>query len=95
MNMRRLAVGAAAVALVVGPLAAAPAVADPAPSCWGQATQVFAQMGLMGDHSSSYPTPRLGLRNLARAALGPDATMADLGVFVSNDLGLSIDACLG
>jgi hypothetical protein len=36
-------------------------------ACWGQASQVFARMGLMGEHSSSSDTPRPGLRNLARA----------------------------
>ena len=54
---------------------------------------MFAQAGAMGDHSSSFDTPRLGLRNLARVALGPDATMADLGVFVATELGYEIEAC--
>jgi hypothetical protein len=66
-------------------------------ACWGQASRVFAQMGEMGDHSSSFPTPRLGLRNLARelAAAGiiPDDSMAALGAFVATELGLSIEAC--
>ena len=75
----------------------APAQAAPHPSCWGQATQVFAQTGAMGEHSSSQANPRSGLRNLARAlaeaGVIEDHSMADLGVFVSSDLGLSIDAC--
>jgi hypothetical protein len=25
--------------------------------CWGQATAVFAQMGVMGEHASQEPTP--------------------------------------
>ena len=66
-------------------------------ACWGQASAVFAQMGEMGDHSSSQGNPRLGLRNLARAlhadGIIPDDTMQELGVFVANALGLSIDAC--
>jgi hypothetical protein len=66
-------------------------------SCWGQATRVFAQMGMMGDHASSFPTPRLGLRNLARAlyeqGILPDDTMQALGAFVADELGLSIAAC--
>ena len=66
-------------------------------ACWGQASAVFAQTGAMGAHSSQQPTPRLGLRNLARAlsdeGVIPDDTMAALGAFVATELGLSIDAC--
>ena len=66
-------------------------------SCWGQASAVFAQMGEMGEHSSSFPTPRLGIRNLARqlyyAGIIPDDSMASLGVFVADELGLDIYAC--
>jgi hypothetical protein len=66
-------------------------------SCWGQASAVFAQMGLLGEHSSQQANPRLGLRNLARllADLGviPDDSMASLGAFVADELGLEIDAC--
>ena len=63
-------------------------------ACWGQATKVFAQMGEVGEHSSSFPTPRLGLANLARAVFGEDGTMQDLGAFVADELGLSIAACM-
>jgi hypothetical protein len=70
--------------------------ADPA-SCWGQASAVFARMGVMGEHSSSFDTPRLGLRNLARVLYEQevieDDTMQALGVFVASALGLSIEAC--
>jgi hypothetical protein len=66
-------------------------------ACWGQASAVFAQMGEMGEHSSQFPTPRLGLRNLARllyeAGILPDDTMQSLGAFVADELGLSISAC--
>jgi len=66
-------------------------------ACWGQASAVFAQTGVMGEHSSQQPTPRLGLRNLARAlyeqGIIPDDSMQALGVFVANELGLSIEAC--
>ncbi|WP_278237360.1 hypothetical protein [Isoptericola sp. AK164] len=99
--MKKIAVGAATLALLAAPLAAAPAAAaghGPHPSCWGQASAVFAQMQMMGEHSSSFPTPRVGLRNLARdlAEVGAieDDGMADLGVFVATELGLEIDACL-
>ena len=68
-------------------------------ACWGQASAVFAQMGLTGEHSSSFDTPRLGLRNLARvlfeAEVIPDDSMQALGAFVADALGLSIEACGG
>ena len=67
-------------------------------ACWGQATAVFAQTGEMGEHSSQQATPRLGLRNLARlladAGVIPDDSMQSLGVFVTNELGLTIEACM-
>lgn len=67
-------------------------------ACWGQASAVFGQMGLLGEHSSQQANPRLGLRNLARslADLGviPDDSMASLGAFVADQLGLEIEACL-
>lgn len=94
--MKRLAVVLMVVAfavLVFGTVQAAPSKN----ACWGQASAVFAQMGEMGEHSSSFETPRVGLRNLARqlAALGiiPDDSMASLGAFVATELGLSIEAC--
>lgn len=66
-------------------------------ACWGQATKVFAKTGEMGEHASQQPTPRLGLRNLARALADagviPDDSMQSLGAFVAAELGLSIEAC--
>jgi len=67
-------------------------------ACWGQVTAVFAQMGEMGEHASQQPTPRMGLRNLARALYDAgvieDDSMEALGKFVEETLGLSIDACM-
>ncbi len=88
-----------AAALVGGMVLATPMAAAAAePACWGQATKVFAATGTMGEHSSSQVTPRVGLRNLARAladaGLIEDDSMASLGVFVTTDLGLSVDACM-
>jgi hypothetical protein len=75
----------------------APVLAS-ANACWGQASRVFAQTGAMGEHSSQQPTPRAGLANLARAlyaqGLIAAPTMQALGAFVSNSLGLSIEACM-
>lgn len=74
----------------------APALAS-GDACWGQATRVFAQMGAMGEHASSFENPRLGLANLARslydAGVIPEPTMQALGAFVADALGLSIAAC--
>jgi opacity protein-like surface antigen len=90
-----------AVVVVMLMLAALPALAEEAndSACWGQASAVFAQMGAMGEHSSSFETPRLGLRNLARFLYEhepdkiSDDTMQALGAYVAAELGLSIDAC--
>jgi len=79
-------------------VALAEASAAASAACWGQASAVFAQTGVMGEHASQQPNPRLGLRNLARALaeLGviPDDSMASLGAFVAGELGLEIEACL-
>lgn len=52
----------------------------------------------MGEHASQAPTPRLGLRNLARArhdaGMIAEDTLQSLGQFVASALGVSIDACL-
>jgi hypothetical protein len=96
MRSRLVAVGMMIVLTTVGwGTAAASAPADAA--CWGQASRVFAQTGAMGEHSSSFATPRLGLRNLARALAEAgaidDDSMQALGAFVAEELGLRIDAC--
>lgn len=66
-------------------------------SCWGQATHVFARTGALGEHASQQPTPRLGLRNLARAlheqGVIEDDSLQSLGAFVADALGFSIEAC--
>lgn len=89
------------VAALTGALALVPAVSSTAaPSgnaCWGQATKAFAQTGRMGEHASSFETPRLGLRNLARDLHAGDVladdSMQALGAFVAEAEGLEIDAC--
>jgi hypothetical protein len=97
MNNNVLCAIAVAFLLSVSPLASAEPP-NQAQACWGQASKVFAQTGAMGEHSSQQPSPRLGLRNLARAlyeaGILPDDSMYSLGVFVSYELGLSIDACM-
>ena len=77
----------------------AQAQTDQEAACWGQASAVFARFDDegMGVHASTQPTPRVGLRNLARAlAEGgaiPDDSLYSLGVFVATEEGLSIEAC--
>jgi hypothetical protein len=75
-----------------------PASAANDSACWGQASAVYAQMGEMGEHSSSFESPRMGLRNLARYLYSidaiPDDSMASLGVFVAEALELEIEACM-
>lgn len=96
--MNRLAYILALVSLTAVPLSALADPENPQQACWGQATKVFAQTGSMGEHASQQASPRLGLRNLARAlfeaGIIPDDSMYSLGVFVSSELGLSIDACM-
>lgn len=83
---------------IVSPFGAAYAQSSQSESCWGQASAVFAQTQVMGEHASQQPNPRLGLRNLARAlyeaGVIEDDSMSSLGVFVAETEGLSIDACL-
>lgn len=88
-------------------LTALPAFAatDQNDACWGQASAVFAQTGVMGTHASEQPTPRLGLRNLARMLYESgeygleDDSMAELGEFVASSLvdennePITIEAC--
>ncbi len=97
--MRYLTRTLAVTVLMALPLTVAAAPKNPQQACWGQASKVFAQTGVMGEHSSQQPTPRLGLRNLARAlfeaGIIDDDSMESLGQFVVQELGLSIDACMG
>ncbi len=94
-NLFLLLVLALLVSAIFASTAAQAAPSDEA--CWGQASAVFAQTGEMGEHARQEETPRLGLRNLARAlsdgGIIPDDSMQSLGVFVAESLGLSIQAC--
>lgn len=80
-------------------LSVTPVLADANQSaCWGQASAVFAQTGEMGQHASQEPTPRVGLRNLARSlyegGMIADDSMAALGQFVAQAYGPEIQACM-
>ena len=96
--MKLLRAGLVTIAVVASSIAmASPGSAASDNACWGQASAVFAQMGKMGEHSSSFESPRLGLRNLARDLYSkdmlPDASLQSLGAFVAQADGLAIDAC--
>jgi len=97
-KLTTLSCSLALVSLAAMPISGTAEPANPQQACWGQATKVFAQTGEMGRHASDQPSPRLGLRNLARAlyeaGVIPDDSMYSLGVFVATELGLSIDACM-
>jgi len=97
-TIKKLTSFVALVCVAAMPLSVTANPQNPQQACWGQATKVFAQTGAMGEHASHQPSPRLGLRNLARAlyeaGVIPDDSMYSLGVFVSYELGLSIDACM-
>lgn len=95
--MKRSLVVAVLVAgtLLVPGVAAAETAAEEA--CWGQVSSALAQLGDMGEHSSAQETPRLGLRNVARAlhaeGILEDDSMQALGSYVADSLGLEVDAC--
>jgi hypothetical protein len=97
-QMARTMLSAVMAALMLLGLLAGPAAAGASEqACWGQATKVFAQTGVMGQHASEQATPRVGLRNLARALADQgvieDDSMASLGAFVAAELGLDVAAC--
>ena len=71
----------------------------PFESCWGQASAVFAQLGLMGEHASQQPNPRDGLHNLAVYLYGDGVieatTLAALAAWlVSINPDLTVEACM-
>jgi hypothetical protein len=75
-------------------LSAAEAGKPTAPSCWGEVSAAFAQLGEMGAHAAdpagdgpNNPDPRLGLANVARAffdqGIITEPTLQALGHFLS------------
>ena len=77
---------------------AAPTSTSQDNACWGQLSVVYAQMGIMGDHSSQQEEPRDGLYNLAvdfyEAGDISEPSLQALGAYLNQALGLSIEACL-
>jgi len=64
---KRLVLGVVLGATLVALPGAASAAQPSDPSCWGAATRDLAQAsaGSMGDHASSFDSPRLGIGNVA------------------------------
>jgi hypothetical protein len=94
--MRRLAI-ALATGGITAVLIAQPAAAADGPgtaNCWGVDTsQRAVAYQDIGEHSSSFDTPRLGLGNVARAVVGEDAHMGDLGALFAVTDGLDATNC--
>jgi hypothetical protein len=40
------------------------------PNCFGKGASQLGQAGALGDHASSFPTPRLGIGNVAQLLTG-------------------------
>ena len=68
--MKRL-LGAVGATLMLSAIPApALAAAPDHPSCWGAASADLAQTGAMGQHASSFDSPRLGIGNVAELFTG-------------------------
>jgi hypothetical protein len=78
-------------------LIAQPAAATDGPdnaNCWGVVTsQRAVAYQDIGEHSSSFDTPRLGLGNVARAVVGEGAHPGDLGALFAPIDGLDATNC--
>ncbi len=93
--MRRLTI-ALALALPAGIVTAPAAFADPPdnPNCLGVVTSQRAVAHHdIGEHASAQEEPRLGLGNVTRLLLGPDAHIGDLGAFLGQIDGDSATNC--
>ena len=67
MNIRTLAGAAGVLGLTATLAVATPAVAAEGDNCWGVVSSQAARSdGGLGEHSSSFDEPRLGLGNVAR-----------------------------
>ena len=91
---RRLTISLAAAALALGMIAPAAFAATPTQSCWGVVSAQLAKYsGGLGGHISEQSEPRLGLGNVARFFLGPDAKVYDLGTLLASIDGIDATAC--
>lgn len=79
--IKTIRTGAIAATVAIALLAPAAVMAADNSRCWGTITsQRAVTYGDVGTHSSSFAGERRsGLANVAKAILGPDATLGDLG----------------
>jgi hypothetical protein len=68
--LKRLSVVVAMTALLLTFAPAAIADTPTTPSCWGSSAAALAHTGGMGDHASSFDSPRLGIGNVAYSFTG-------------------------
>ena len=92
---KRLAAALAAAALASAIGAPVAFAGNSNAGCWGTVvSQRASTLHDMGTHSSSFAgSRRLGLANVARAVLGPDATLGDLGAALGSLDGLDETHC--
>jgi hypothetical protein len=64
--MRSVIAAALALGLMTAGIGTASAAQPADASCFGQSAASMGQAGIMGEHASSFSTPRLGIGNLAR-----------------------------
>ena len=89
--MKRLIVLSAFVVVLALPATVAAGQPDNA-SCWGQVSADFARSspGALGEHSSSFETPRLGIGNVANLFTDTHQP-GTLGAVLGGMLGFSCD----
>jgi hypothetical protein len=93
-QISRLAIAAGLTLGTLTTAGAAIAAQPDDPDCWGVVTaQRAVSEGDVGEHSAAQDEPRLGLGNVARAILGEDAHVSDLGTFLAEADELASTEC--
>jgi hypothetical protein len=93
MRKSLVALAVVPVAFLVAP-APAQAAAPANPDCWGVVTAQRASTAHdIGEHASAQTEPRLGLGNVARALIGDDAHVSDLGTLLASIDDLDATSC--
>ncbi len=96
--MKKIVLIATLLALVFALVIPAGVQAGDEDACFGLVAAAYAQLGLQGEHSSSFAgEPRIGLANLAvllyEAGAISEPTMTGLGIFLNEAEGLDIAVC--
>ena len=94
--MRKRFAAALTAAALASSIGASVVLADSSNAgCWGTVvSQRASSLHDMGEHSSSFAgSRRLGLANVARAVLGPGATVGDLGAALGSLDGIPETHC--